>query len=217
METTTRPPASRTIAISDHEEFEPMTQTSPKPTTSPMVTANPQALARGGVILVVLFAIGALILGNTGGSTSSLVSATSDAAQTQDQQRDNNTSGSGTNATTGDTTTATTLPVRAPAAVRILAANGTSTKGLGRRAQNVLANSGYNVLVAVDAKPTPTSAVYYTTGYEKEAIVVQTLFGFLPESVLPLPAAVPLKKPTDLMDANILVVVGTDGVAKIPA
>jgi hypothetical protein len=217
MATTTRPPASRTIAISDQEEFEPMTQTSPKPTAPTMVSANPQALARGAVILVVLFAVGALILGNTGGSTNTIAASTDDSTQQQNDDNSSTPSGSTDTPATGGTTTVTTLPLRAPASIRILAANGTSTKGIGRRAQNVLANSGYNVLVAVDAKPTPTSAVYYTTGYEKEAIVVQTLFGFLPESVLPLPAAVPLKKPTDLMDASILVVVGTDGVAKIPA
>jgi len=215
MPTTTRPPSATTLpTISDEDETQPMTQTRPTANTPAMGNTNPQALARGAVILIVLFVIGALILGNTGSGSSVSLGTDNEASQpsaTTPAVTDNATG------TPSDNTTATTIALRAPGAIRILAANGTSTKGVGKRAQNVLANSGYNVLVAVDAKSTPTSAVYYATGYEREAVVVQTLFGFLPESVLPMPAAVPLKQPTDLMDASILVVVGTDGVAKIPA
>jgi len=101
-----------------------------------------------------------------------------------------------------------TQPLRAPAAVKVLPANGTSTAGAGTKTGDRLKTAGYNVLAATNtSKPATTSSVEFAPGFEREARVVAQLLGLADSAVQPLPTPAPVP---DLRGANLLVIVGTD-------
>src|SRR4051812_23947856 len=110
--------------------------------------------------------------------------------------------------------TTTTVALRAAAQVKVLAANGTTTKGLGGRVKDRLSAAGYNALAPTDAskKPQAVSTVYFATGYEGEARVIAQLLKI--NDVKPMPQPAPV---ASLQGANILVVVGQDNVGATTA
>ena len=104
--------------------------------------------------------------------------------------------------------TTTTQPLRAPAAVKVLPANGTSTAGAGTKTGDRLKTAGYNVLAATNtSKPATTSSVEFAPGFEREARVVAQLLGLADSAVQPIPTPAPVP---DLLGTNLLVVVGPD-------
>jgi len=105
--------------------------------------------------------------------------------------------------------TSTSIAVRPPAQVKVLAANGTSTKGLAGRFKDKLSAAGYNALAPTDAskKPVAASTVYFQAGYETEARAVAALVQVPVTAVKPMPQPPPV---ASLQGANVLVVVGQD-------
>lgn len=111
-----------------------------------------------------------------------------------------------------------TTTTRAPSAVKVLVANGTTVNGVAASAQRVIAQTGYNALAAVDSTAAAKAAkrqttVYYAAGYEPEARKIGQLLGLganLPP-ISPMPTPLPV---ADLKAANILVLIGPDYAAK---
>lgn len=105
-------------------------------------------------------------------------------------------------------TTVTTVPVRSPAEVKVLVANGAATAGAATRVNSRLQPVGYRL-----GKPTNTatkasaSSIAYQVGYQAEAQAVATTLGLPATAVVAMPAPLPV---ADLQDANILVIVGPD-------
>jgi len=98
-----------------------------------------------------------------------------------------------------------------PAEVRILVANGTNVSGAASAVKEVLvSDSGFNGLAPVNdtSEEVPIeSFVYYVNGYELDARSVAMIINVPGQNVLPMPAALPI---TDLSEANILVLLGSD-------
>lgn len=122
-----------------------------------------------------------------------------------------------TNTTLADSdeveSTTTTLALRAPATIKVVAINATSTAGIAGRATSKLQTAGYNALTPGNAtaefKATnPTSVVYVVTpGYEREAAAVAAVFNLPASAVREMPATSP--SPDIKAGTNIAVIVGT--------
>jgi hypothetical protein len=156
-------------------------------------------------VIVVALAIGFLVLNDKGSS-----GFTSGAAA-RAAIRDNFTE---TTLPPDEETTTTTSAAaeRQPAQIKVIAINATGTAGKAGQATTKLRNAGYNALQPGNATASvtashPASLVYYTTGYQKEALTIAALFS-LPDSAV---RAMPTPSPSaDIKpDANIAVLVGT--------
>ena len=109
----------------------------------------------------------------------------------------------------------TTVPVRAPADVKVLPANGTSVNQAGSRLGTELQSAGYNVLAAVSATSSSVSSttVYYQPGYDREAQILATsVLALSAGAVQPIPSPPPV---SDTKGAAIVVLLGSD-LAKPP-
>ena len=104
-------------------------------------------------------------------------------------------------------TTVATLPLRAPAEVKVITANGTAIKGVAGKARDQLKAAGYNVLAPTDAQKAATSAVYSVGDFTREAQVVATNLGVPGAAVLAVPNPGPV---ADARGASIIVVIGAD-------
>jgi hypothetical protein len=115
-----------------------------------------------------------------------------------------------TRAPANTTTTSSTVPLRPAAEIKVLAANGTTVKGLAGQVHDRLKAAGYNALAPTDAskKPVAKSAVYFTAGYEGEARQIAQQLSIATVAAMPQPLPV-----LNLQTANVLVVVGTDSPA----
>jgi len=109
--------------------------------------------------------------------------------------------------TTGVVTTLATLPLRAPAEVKVLVANGTGLRGVAGKATAQLKAAAYNVLAPTDAPAATASAVYFVGEYSREAEGIATALGLPATSVQPVPTPAPL---ADARGANVIVVVGPE-------
>ncbi|MDP9070329.1 MAG: LytR C-terminal domain-containing protein [Actinomycetota bacterium] len=109
--------------------------------------------------------------------------------------------------TTTAPTTTTTSPARQPKDVKVISANGTTVRGAAGKVRDMLQEAGYNVLAPGDAKRADASAVYFTPGYDREAVAVAEVLGLPTSAVKPLPSPAPV---TDLRGANVAVVVGPE-------
>ena len=104
--------------------------------------------------------------------------------------------------------TTTARAARAPADIRVLAANGTSTAGLGGRTTELLRNSEYNALAPIDSSRTvDATIVAYRADFDVEARALAQLLQLPLSAVRPLDETTPI--PED-RDADIVVVVGPD-------
>ena len=117
---------------------------------------------------------------------------------------------------TGDATTttsapATTVALRAPKDVKVLATNGTKTKGVAGKVTDTLRRLGYNVLAPTDVPASNESIVYVTAGYEREGAELARVLALSPSAVKPLVSPAPI---SDLRGANLLVIVGPDLAAR---
>ncbi|MGI8791581.1 MAG: LytR C-terminal domain-containing protein [Acidimicrobiales bacterium] len=109
-------------------------------------------------------------------------------------------------------TTTTLPPVKQPAEVKVLVANGSTVNGAASKTNDKLKSPGYNVLAGVNATVKVQAAVvYFAAGFDREAAVLATVLGLDPAAVVkPMPAQPPV---ADLQSANVLVVVD-DALAK---
>jgi hypothetical protein len=109
---------------------------------------------------------------------------------------------------TVSTSPATTRAVRPPGDVRVLAANGTNTSGLGGRTTELLRNAGYNAVAPIDAsRVVESSIVAYKPEAEAEARVIAQLLQLSLSAVRPYDTSTPV--PED-RGAEVVVVVGPD-------
>lgn len=105
----------------------------------------------------------------------------------------------------------TTIPQRAPKDIKVIALNGTSTKGVAGKVTDTLRRLGYNVLSPTDAKKAERTVLYVTAGYEREGAELARALELSPEAVQPLTSPGPV---ADLRGANLVVLVGPDLAAK---
>jgi cytoskeletal protein RodZ len=110
-----------------------------------------------------------------------------------------------------DTTDGSLGVLHPPAEVRVLVANGTEVSGAaGATLDTLVATSGYNGVNAVndtEENILEKTYVYYSQGYELDALNIAIIINAKSEFVFPMPIEVPID---DLLDANVLVHVGAD-------
>ena len=118
--------------------------------------------------------------------------------------------------TTVSTTTTPTVPMKPPAEVKVLAANGTAVKGVARKVTDQLKAAGYNVLAPTDAKDksAATSLVFFAVGFEREAQAIAAGLGLSPGGVQALPTPLPV---ADIRGASVVVVVGNELAQRLSA
>jgi hypothetical protein len=160
------------------------------------------AAARGAGLLVVAVVLGIILLHSGSGDPYTRALRTTATA--------------GTSVTTVPVATTLTVPLRAPADVKVLPANGTGTAGAAGRTGDKLKAAGYNVFAATNTskQPVSSSAVYFKPGLEREARVIATLLALPDSTVQPMPAPPPVPDPKD---ADVVVVVGPDLAGKSAA
>lgn len=103
---------------------------------------------------------------------------------------------------------------QAAADVTVLVLNGAGAKGIAGRGSAILQEAGYDVLAPRNANFLGPSKIFYTEGFEDEAIAVAGVYSVDPAAVVaPLdPANPPIN---DTRQANIVVVVGEDGLIQV--
>jgi hypothetical protein len=166
-------------------------------------------VGKAAALIVIAFALGFLVL-NDKGSSDFAAAAAARAAVTNNN--DNFTETTLPADDEEDTTTTTAATERQPAQIKVIAINATGRGGVAGQATTKLRNAGYNALQPGNATQSvtnthPASVVYYTAGYQKEALTVAALFS-LPDSAvraMPNPSPSPDIKP----EANNAVLVGT--------
>jgi len=119
---------------------------------------------------------------------------------------------SSTTTTVPAPTTTTTLATHPPASVRVLVANGTTTKGSAGKLAAKLNSDGYDTLSPTDtSSPANASAVYYAPGYQGDADAVASASGLTSSAVQPLSSSVPVT----VGSAEVVVIIGPDIAASV--
>ena len=163
------------------------------------------AMGRGVIVIA-----GAVLLGIV------LLNATDDEPPGSALRATGSSSDGGSVSVTTSSTVAptTTVALRAPKDVKVVVANASGTKGVAARVSDLLKPPGYNVLSPTNAPDAKDSSVLAVAGYEREAAAIATALQLPSTVVKPLPAPAPIP---DLRGANVLVIVGSDLLAKLPA
>ena len=151
---------------------------------------------RGIVLLAVAVLIGLLILNRTDeGVSTSDVSIETPTTESEP-------------ATTVPLPPTTVRPLRAPADVKVLAANGSNVSGLGRRTADLLKTKGYtNTLAPTDTtRDVPATSIQFASDFEPEARAVAEALG------VPVTAVKALDSPPvpDTRGADVVVLIGAD-------
>jgi len=104
---------------------------------------------------------------------------------------------------------------RLPAEVKVLVLNGAQTQGIAARGTEALKAASYLTAAPKNATTQQPSTILWAEGYELDAVAVAEVFGpDLNTIVQPLdPANPPID---DTQGANVIVVIGPDGVIPIP-
>ncbi len=117
--------------------------------------------------------------------------------------------------------TTTTVPLREPKDIKIVVANGTTTSGATKKVIDALKPACFAVQSAVDAtakvkaEKRPTTTVYSTPGYEREAAQVTTRLGLQTTANAALPPDLPIPE-RGVPSYNVLVLLGQDLVDNPP-
>ncbi len=163
------------------------------------------AAGRGAVLLTVAVILGIVLLNVADDPPPDRVTASS--SEENDEPATASTS-------IAPTTTVATVPLRAPKDVKVLAANGTTVKGVARKVTDQLKAAGYNVLAPTDSQRASTSSVYFTGDFEREARAVAESLGLPATVVVALPTPPPV---TDSRGASVIVVVGAELAQRLSA
>ena len=111
-------------------------------------------------------------------------------------------------------TTAPPQPAHDPKTVKVLAANGTVTNGIGDKMRRKLLAAGYDALQPVTASTkVDTTQIFYTAGFQADAEAIATALGVPLSDVQPMPA----RPPVTVGSANVVVVVGKDLASSLSA
>lgn len=178
---------------------------------------------KGALLVAIGVLIGVLVLGS-GLSSPNPGSVTVEQASGSDTTTTTAADGDTTTTTAAGGDTSTTLPntsttggttpsTNPPNEVRVLVANGTDIPGAASEVQSQLVALGYNALSPQNGPPSETSWVYYEPGYEADARAIANQLGMTQDQVAPMPEPPPL----DTLEANILVLIGNDGLVSAPA
>src|SRR5438270_12499705 len=159
------------------------------------------AAARGAILLIVAVVMGIVLLHSGSDPYTRAVRASSGRTPTVPSV---------------PVATTVTVPLRAPAEVKVLPANGTGTSGAAGRTGDKLKAAGYNVLAATNTtkQPVSSSAVYFKPGLEREARVIATLLALPDSTVQAMPTPPPVAA---VRDAAVVVVVGPALAGRSPA
>src|SRR4051812_6501987 len=173
------------------------------PTGSKKPGGTDPAVTRGVMVLIVVALVGIVLLAGSGSFT----------AKNASTKKTTTTTGVGGATTTATTTTAPAAPTTHPPAdtkVVVLNATGGLQQNAGSENSTKLGPGGFNVLPALDATNTsPTSMVYFASGYEADAKAVAKLLGIPATSVAATPATT-LSNDPSVNNANVIAVIGTD-------
>ena len=122
---------------------------------------------------------------------------------------------------TEQVTTSSSIPLKANKEVKVLVANGTKTSGATKKITDALKPACYTVATPVDAlakvkdEKRPTSTIYSTPGFEREAALLATKLGLQTSANAALPASPPI--PTKGVPSyNVLVLMAQDLVDSPP-
>ncbi len=160
---------------------------------------------RGGVLVVGAIVVGIFLMVKGGGGTA--------AAPPGDQIGTTTTSTPAATTTPSSSTPSATL---APAQVKIIAANGSTVKGLAGKTKTQLAAAGYTNVTATDttpgSSPVTTSVIYFVAGAEADAKAVARAAGFSADRVTQLPtgAQIPV---ASVAGARVIMILGPDSPA----
>lgn len=170
--------------------------------------------ARGLALLAVALLLGIVLLNATDADPPGATLSSRGDSDTAGGPDDDDADGQGTGASTTVTLAApTTAPARAPADVKTLVANASSTKGAAGGASERLKGLGYNALAPTNATSVPDSSVFFMPGFDRDAAAIAAALQLPPATVKPLPAPPPF----DTKDANVIVVLGTNDAPKFGA
>lgn len=165
------------------------------------------AAGRGALLLIVAVVIGVVLLNHFDRGDPFNLNAGATTAATRASR-----------ATTTVAAPTTTVALRAPNAVKVLAANGSGVSGVGAKLKDQLTQLGYNALAATNATPTnkvfPTSLVQYAPGFAGEAAALAQSLSLPPTAVQPMSTPPPV---ADSKGADVIVVVGQDLASRIGA
>ncbi len=163
-----------------------------QPPTPPEPQGSP---VKGAVLVAIAVVIGLVLLRDDSSSTAQVsVGAADDPAVSADPD------------TTSSTTT-TTVALRAPAAVKVLVANGSGVNGAAGTKTTDLEALGYVTANPTDAERVTATVIYFTDTYQPEAEALATAIGADPAAVTPLPTPAPVD---DTQLSNLIVVLGPD-------
>jgi hypothetical protein len=169
---------------------------------------------RGLALLALALLIGVVLLNATDADPpGATVSARGDSDTRSGDGGASDASGETATSTTAATTTTTATPAHAPKDVKVIVANASAVKGAAGNAKKVLDPAGFNVLSPANATPVPTTNVYFTAGYERDAAAVATVLTLPGTAVKALPAPAPF----DTKGANVADVIGADQASKFAA
>lgn len=167
--------------------------------------------ARGLALLAVALVLGIVLLNATDADPPGTTVSSRGDSDTSGGSDDDDADGEGSAAsTTLPVAPVTTASARAPKDVKVIVANASSTKGAAGGAGDRLKALGFNVLAPTNATAVPDSAVYFTTGFDRDAAAIAAALQLPPAAVKPMPAPPPL----DTKDANVAVVLGTNDAPK---
>ncbi len=115
-----------------------------------------------------------------------------------------------------DTTEPTVPPpvARPPAEVLVLVLNGSEIQGIAAQATAKVGENSYQTAIAQNADELGPSVILYADGYDLEAIAVAEVFGPNLTGLIQ-PLTVENQPVADLQGANVIVVVGGDGVIPV--
>jgi hypothetical protein len=175
---------------------------------------------KGALLVAIGVLLGVLVLGSglssPGPSSVNVESASGDTTTTAAGGDTTTTTAAGGATSTTIPTTSTsggTPTTHPPNEVRVLVANGTDIPGAASQVQSQLVALGYNALSPQNGPPSEQSWVYYEAGYEGDARVIADSLGVAQTQVQPMPDPPPI----DTLEANVLVLIGDDGLVSAPA
>lgn len=152
---------------------------------------------------------GVALAGRPDSADQTVIPATTEATSTTEAVVATTTTAAATTTTEAPTTTepATTTTALNPAAVRVLAVNGTRRGGIATRTADRLKAAGFTQSAPTDSiDPVEVTAVYYREGFQAAASLVAISLGLDPAGV------VPYGQPISAIDdaGDIVVAIGSD-------
>ena len=157
-------------------------------------------------VLIGLLA-GVALAGRPGSADQTVIPATTEATSTTEAVVATTTTAATTTEAPTTTEPATTTTALDPAAVRVLAVNGTRQGGIATRTADRLKAAGFAQSAPTDSiDPVEVTAVYYREGFQAAASLVAISLGLDPAGV------VPYGQPISAIDdaGDIVVAIGSD-------